>query len=96
MTHGAVDAVAKRVLQFEPSATYGGGMKAVVTIEMPELAVREFCQRHQISKLSLFGSVLREDFGPASDVDVLVEFEPSRSPGLREPQRIPARIFSEV
>ncbi len=39
-------------------------------------AVAAFCERHAIRKLSLFGSVLRDDFGPASDVDVLVEFVP--------------------
>lgn len=42
----------------------------------------EFCRRHHIRKLALFGSVLREDFGPGSDVDVLVEFEPGHIPGL--------------
>lgn len=46
----------------------------------PEIA--EFCQCHHIRKLSLFGSVLREDFGPQSDVDVLVEFEPGHVPGF--------------
>jgi uncharacterized protein len=38
--------------------------------------IRVFCEKHHIRKLSLFGSVLRDDFGPDSDVDVLVEFEP--------------------
>jgi len=37
--------------------------------------IREFCRRNQIRRLSFFGSVLRDDFGPESDVDVLVEFE---------------------
>ncbi len=37
--------------------------------------IQRFCQRYQIRKLSLFGSVLREDFTHQSDVDVLVEFE---------------------
>lgn len=41
-----------------------------------------FCKKHHIRKLSFFGSVLREDFGPQSDVDVLVEFEPGHVPGL--------------
>ena len=41
-----------------------------------------FCRRHQIRKLSLFGSVLRDDFGPDSDVDLLVEFEPGAVVGL--------------
>ena len=42
----------------------------------------DFCRRHHIRRLALFGSVLREDFGPQSDVDVLVEFEPGHVPGL--------------
>ncbi len=41
-----------------------------------------FCQRHSVAKLAFFGSVLRDDFGPESDVDVLVEFEPGEEPGL--------------
>ena len=41
-----------------------------------------FCKGHGIRKLSFFGSVLRDDFGPDSDVDVLVEFEPANVPGL--------------
>ena len=45
--------------------------------------IAEFCRRHHIRKLSLFGSVLREDFRPDSDVDVLVAFEPGRQVGLR-------------
>jgi uncharacterized protein len=44
--------------------------------------VAEFCRRNHIRKLSLFGSVLRGDFRPDSDVDVLVEFEPGHIPGL--------------
>ena len=42
----------------------------------------EFCRRHHIRRLAFFGSVLREDFGPDSDIDVLVEFEPGHVPGL--------------
>jgi predicted nucleotidyltransferase len=45
-------------------------------------AVRSFCLRHRISRLALFGSALRDDFGPDSDVDVLVEFQPGHVPGL--------------
>jgi len=44
--------------------------------------IAEFCRRHHIRKLSLFGSVIRGDFRPDSDVDVLVEFEPGHVPGL--------------
>lgn len=51
-------------------------------IRIPEAAVTDFCRRHHISKLSLFGSVLRDDFRPDSDLDVLVEFEPGQVPGL--------------
>ena len=43
----------------------------------------EFCQTHRIRRLALFGSILRDDFGPNSDVDVLVEFEPGVRTGLR-------------
>lgn len=45
-------------------------------------SLAEFCRRHGIRRLALFGSVLREDFGPASDIDLLVEFEPCRTPGF--------------
>jgi len=55
-------------------------MSPRVNIDQHELAA--FCIRHHIRKLSLFGSVLRDDFGPESDVDVLVEFEPDHIPGL--------------
>ncbi len=51
-------------------------------IELDREQTASFCRRHQIRKLSLFGSVLREDFGPDSDVDVLVEFEPGQEPGF--------------
>jgi len=45
-------------------------------------AVSAFCRRHHIARLALFGSVLREDFGPDSDVDVLVEFQAGHIPGF--------------
>ncbi len=45
-------------------------------------ALKRFCQRYHIRRLSFFGSVVRDDFGPQSDVDVLVEFEPGHTPGL--------------
>ena len=51
-------------------------------IETDRSRIAEFCQRHHIRKLAFFGSVLREDFTPDSDVDVLVEFEPDHVPGL--------------
>lgn len=51
-----------------------------LSIDRAQLA--DFCRRHHIRKLALFGSILRDDFGPESDVDVLVEFEPGHVPGL--------------
>ncbi len=53
-----------------------------VHIEVPENKIGDFCQRHYIRKLSFFGSVLRGNFPPESDVDVLVEFDPGKTPGL--------------
>ena len=51
-------------------------------VEIPEAELAEFCRRHHIHKLSLFGSIVRDDFRPDSDVDVLVEFEPGHTPGF--------------
>lgn len=56
-------------------------MQPVLPIDISQAKIAEFCQRHHIQKLSLFGSVLRDDFRPDSDVDVLVEFEPGKTPG---------------
>jgi predicted nucleotidyltransferase len=44
----------------------------------------EFCARHRVRALRVFGSVLRDDFGPDSDIDVLLEFQPGVDPGLLE------------
>jgi uncharacterized protein len=44
--------------------------------------IAQFCRRHHVRRIMLFGSVLREDFRPDSDVDVLVEFEADHTPGL--------------
>ncbi len=44
--------------------------------------IREFCERHYIRRLAIFGSALRDDFGPDSDVDVLVDFMPGHTPGF--------------
>src|SRR5213595_3821559 len=51
-----------------------------ITIDPDNLSA--FCRRHHIARLALFGSVLRDDFSPDSDVDVLVEFQPGHVPGL--------------
>jgi uncharacterized protein len=51
-----------------------------VNISPEEIA--RFCRRYHVRKFMLFGSILRDDFRPDSDVDVLVEFEPAHTPGL--------------
>lgn len=51
-------------------------------LQIPRNKLAAFCRRSHIRKMSLFGSALREDFGPESDVDILVEFEPGQSVGL--------------
>jgi hypothetical protein len=47
-----------------------------------DTALAKFCRENGVRRLAFFGSVLREDFAPSSDVDVLVEFEPDRTPGF--------------
>jgi uncharacterized protein len=51
-------------------------------LSIPQERLRTFCEWHHIRKLALFGSVLRDEFGPESDVDILVEFEPGHVPGF--------------
>ena len=51
-------------------------------IEISNQAIEEFCRRHHIRRLALFGSILRDDFRPESDIDVLVTFEPDETPGF--------------
>ena len=52
------------------------------SIDLPRSLLEAFCRRHHIRKLALFGSVLRSDFRPDSDVDVLVAFEPDARIGF--------------
>src|SRR3989338_7794186 len=51
-------------------------------VSISKQIIEEFCKHRHVIKLSLFGSVLRDDFRPDSDVDLLVEFEPERTPGF--------------
>ena len=51
-------------------------------ISIPREQLAAFCQEHGIKRLAIYGSALREDFRPDSDIDVLVEFEADRIPGL--------------
>lgn len=53
-----------------------------IGMEINREKVAAFCRRRHIRRLAFFGSVLRDDFGPDSDVDVLVEFDPGHVPGL--------------
>lgn len=55
---------------------------AKARIDIPKDEIAEFCRRNRIRRLALFGSVLRDDFTPQSDVDVLIEFEPDARVGL--------------
>ena len=55
-------------------------MRSKVSVDRERLA--QFCRQNGVRRLAVFGSALRDDFGPGSDVDVLVEFEPGRTPGL--------------
>ena len=51
-------------------------------IQLDPEFVAEFCKRHHVQRLSLFGSVLTDRFRPESDVDFLIEFEPEDTPGF--------------
>lgn len=52
-------------------------------IDIPRDELASLCRRHGVRRLSLFGSILRDDFRPESDIDMLVEFEPGTQVGLR-------------
>jgi predicted nucleotidyltransferase len=65
-------------------------MSARIQID-PE-RVADFCRRHKVDRLALFGSVLRDDFTPDSDVDVLVDFAPEARAGLFEMARMEAEL----
>jgi uncharacterized protein len=74
---GAGDGRSQLVHAADPGPS---GTRARIAVDREEIA--EFCRRHHIRRLALFGSVLRDDFRPDSDVDVLVEFEPGHVPGF--------------
>lgn len=73
----------------------GGGGSSVERVQLSRTQIVAFCQRNRIRWLALFGSVLQDDFGPHSDVDVLVEFEPQARLGLMAYARI-QRELSEL
>ncbi|MBW2031297.1 MAG: nucleotidyltransferase family protein [Deltaproteobacteria bacterium] len=57
-------------------------MAARPSLNIPREELERFCEKNRIRRLSIFGSALRGDFGPESDIDVLVEFEPDARVGL--------------
>jgi len=65
-------------------------------IEVPRRELTRFCRRNHIRSLALFGSVLREDFRPESDIDVLVEFYPDHIPGLTTRDSLNRRIRDAI
>jgi predicted nucleotidyltransferase len=67
-------------------------MNAKLTIPKERLAA--FCREHGIRRLAIFGSALREDFDPNSDIDILVEFEQGRIPGLFGVARLERELSS--
>ncbi len=54
----------------------------ITNINIPNEEIERFCQQYHIEKLAFFGSVLRDDFTPESDIDILVDFHPEHIPGL--------------
>jgi uncharacterized protein len=63
-------------------------------ITVPKKKIVDFCRHNHILKLALFGSVLREDLRPDSDIDVLVEFEPGHVPGFFRLFDLEKELFS--
>ena len=66
-----------------------------IRVEFPTDKISGFCQRHRISSLSVFGSILRDDFSPGSDIDILVEFQPGAQVGFLALSRM-QRELSEL
>jgi uncharacterized protein len=60
------------------------GTRINTNLKVDRSRVEQFCQRWKVVELALFGSILRDDFGPSSDVDVLVTFAPEASWSLLE------------
>jgi predicted nucleotidyltransferase len=64
----------------------------LAAIALPAEAIAKFCDRWQVTELALFGSVLRDDFGPGSDVDVMVQFHPEAHPTFRTLDQMEAEL----
>jgi predicted nucleotidyltransferase len=61
---------------------YNVSMDARLPLHIPMQRLADLCRDYHVRRLALFGSVLRDDFGPQSDIDMLIEFEPGHTPGL--------------
>jgi hypothetical protein len=70
------------MLQFYPTLCLYSSIKSGGRLTLPKSEIAEFCKRHHILKLSLFGSYQHGTFRPQSDIDLLVEFDPEHIPGL--------------
>jgi excisionase family DNA binding protein len=66
-------------------ATAGGSGAGLLLLRRHRAEIADACRRHHVRRLDVFGSVLRDDFTPASDVDFLVEFEPVEASGFDHP-----------
>lgn len=64
--------------------------------EIPKQLIEEFFKRHHITKLAIFGSYLRDDFGPESDIDLLVEFDPQHIPTLFDVAGMEIELFDAL
>jgi uncharacterized protein len=71
----------KSIVAYNPPCDWKGSMR-YRDLNIPQDRLADFCEKHGVKRLSLFGSALRDDFGPESDVDLLVEFLPGRTPGM--------------
>lgn len=73
-----------------------GGMRLRDNIGIDEAVLRRFAQRHAIRRLAAFGSVLRDDFGEDSDIDLLVEFDEHRIPGFLDVAAMELELAEEI
>ena len=100
-----IDVAAPVMLAAEPTASYGTtvdapsdvGTRALARLGVRPESIAAFCRLHGITEMSLFGSAVRKDFGPTSDVDVLVTWAEGRAPlgmdGLLDTQEELGAIF---
>ncbi|TVQ51886.1 MAG: nucleotidyltransferase [Spirulina sp. DLM2.Bin59] len=64
----------------------------ITTIDLPLAKIAEFCHQWQVTELALFGSVLRDDFRPDSDIDIMVEFHPDAHPTFSTLDQMEAQL----